>query len=89
MVLDRRPTRSIAGANRIMTVRIPTDDCHLLVHTEYYDTNSYFNGARASVNFRVCTSAGGGVGCRKASDTVTITKAQFTTSRSQLTVLAD
>jgi hypothetical protein len=59
----------------------PTDDCTFWYTTEYYDTNSSFNWRTRIGNFRVGT-------CGQTADTVTITKAQYRISRSQLTVLA-
>ncbi len=59
----------------------PVDDCTFWYTTESYDNNSSFNWRTRIGSFRVGT-------CGVTSDTVTITKAQYSISRSQLTVLA-
>jgi hypothetical protein len=59
----------------------PVDDCTFWYTQEYYATTSSFNWRTRVVNFKFDT-------CGAAADTVTITKAQYSISRSQLTVLA-
>ncbi len=59
----------------------PVDDCTFWYTQEYYSTNSSFNWRTRILNFKFDT-------CGNAADTVTITKAQYTTSRSQLNVQA-
>ncbi len=59
----------------------PTDDCTFWYTTEYYDTTTSFNWRTRIGNFQVGT-------CGVQADTVTITKAKYSISRSQLTVFA-
>ena len=68
------------GDYSAMTVD-PVDDCTFWYTQEYYSTNSSFNWRTRVVNFKFST-------CGATSDTVTITKAVYNTSRSQLTVSA-
>ncbi len=68
------------GDYSAMTVD-PVDDCTFWYTTEYYSTNSSFNWRTRIVNFKFDT-------CGATSDTVTITKAVYKTSRSQLLVQA-
>ena len=59
----------------------PVDDCTFWYTQEYYATNSSFNWRTRIVNFKFST-------CGATSDTVTITKAVYTTSTSILNVQA-
>jgi hypothetical protein len=59
----------------------PVDDCTFWYTQEYYSTNSSFNWRTRILNFKFST-------CGNATDTVTITKAQYSISASRLTVLA-
>ena len=59
----------------------PVDDCTFWYTQEHYTTNSSFNWRTRIGSFKFAS-------CGAASDTVTITRAQYITSRSQLTVLA-
>ena len=59
----------------------PVDDCTFWYTQEYYSTNSSFNWRTRILNFKFST-------CGNATDTVTITKAQYSISGSQLTVTA-
>lgn len=73
-------TSSRWGDYSDMTVD-PVDDCTFWYTTEHYATNSSFNWRTHIVNFRFDN-------CGAATDTVTITKATYDTSRTQLTVQA-
>jgi len=70
-------TSSRWGDYSDMTVD-PVDDQTFWFTTEYYDTTSSFNWRTRIASFKLAT----------ASETVTITKAQYKISRSQLTVQA-
>lgn len=59
----------------------PVDDCTFWFTSEYYDSTSSFNWRTRVGSFKVGT-------CGATSDTVTISRAQYSVSRSQLTVLA-
>jgi hypothetical protein len=73
-------TSSRWGDYSDMTVD-PVDDCTFWFTQEYYATNSSFNWRTRIGSFKFAT-------CGVTSDTVTISKAQYSISRSQLTVLA-
>jgi len=73
-------TSSRWGDYSDMTVD-PVDDCTFWYTQEYYATNSSFNWRTRIGNFKFST-------CGAASDTVTITKAQYSIANSQLKVNA-
>ena len=73
-------TSSRWGDYSDMTVD-PVDDCTFWYTQEYYATNSSFNWRTRIGNFKFGT-------CGAASDTVTITKAQYSIANSQLKVNA-
>ena len=73
-------TNSRWGDYSSMTVD-PVDDCTFWYTQEYYATDSSFNWRTRIGNFKFAT-------CGAASDTVTITKAQYSIANSQLKVNA-